>query len=72
MEKGEGNRFVLDSLRKALEPIISKDITDAWIAPHDLDAKETTFILIRKRIGACLKALHVKRVVESVVIDGGL
>jgi hypothetical protein len=57
-KKGTVRRFVLAALREASEPITSRQITEAWIAKRGLKADEATFVLIRKRIGACLTSLR--------------
>jgi hypothetical protein len=54
-EKGTVKRFVLNYLRKADGPRTSRQITEAWTADRGLEANEATLVIIRKRIGACLK-----------------
>lgn len=54
--KGYLKRFVLDHLREASEPLTSRQITEAWIKDRGLKPDESTFVTLRKRIGACLKA----------------
>ena len=58
-KKGHLKRFVLDRLKEAPEPITSRDITEAWIAARGLRTDDATFVLLRKRVGACLTALRV-------------
>jgi len=53
--KGHMKRFVLSSLREASEPITSRQITEAWIKDRGLEPDEPTFVILRKRVGACLK-----------------
>ena len=53
--KGYMKRFVLSQLREASEPITSRQITEAWIKDRGLKPDEPTFIILRKRVGACLR-----------------
>ncbi|MDB5453948.1 MAG: hypothetical protein JWO33_2526 [Caulobacteraceae bacterium] len=57
-KKGTVQRFVLAALRDATEPITSRQITEAWLTARGLRTDEATFVLIRKRIGACLTKLR--------------
>lgn len=58
-KKGHLRRFVLGFLRDASEPVTSKQITEAWIAARGLNADEPTYVILRKRIGACLTSLKI-------------
>jgi hypothetical protein len=58
-KKGTCRRFVLTALREATGPITSYAITERWIAERGLNADQPTFVILRKRIGACLTALRV-------------
>ena len=53
--KGTMKRFVLNQLREASEPLTSRQITEAWIKDRGLAPDESTFVILRKRVGACLK-----------------
>lgn len=53
--KGYMKRFVLSQLREASEPLTSRQITEAWIKDRGLQPDEATFVILRKRVGACLK-----------------
>lgn len=53
--KGYMKRFVLSQLREASEPLTSRQITEAWIKDRCLEPDEPTFVILRKRVGACLK-----------------
>lgn len=53
-KKGSVQRFVLDYLRKTTGPVTSKDITTAWLEARNLRTDDETYVIIRKRIGACL------------------
>lgn len=55
-KKGHLRRFVLAFLRDASEPVTSRQITEAWITARSLNADEPTYVIMRKRIGACLIA----------------
>lgn len=57
-KKGQLKRFVLEFLRAAEGPVTSREITEAWIADRGLRADEPTFVILRKRVGACLIALR--------------
>ena len=70
-KKGALKRFVLDALRTAGGPLISRDITEQWIAASGLRADDATFVTLRKRVGACLTAMQAEAVVLSRAIEGG-
>lgn len=55
---GHVRRFVLGFLRDAKGPVTSRDITEAWMQDRGLRADDATFVIIRKRIGACLTGLQ--------------
>ncbi len=63
--KGQSTRFVLERLRTATEPLTSRSLADDWCRDRGLTAKLSTASLIRKRIGATLKALHGKGLVRQ-------
>lgn len=65
-KKGTVGKFVLDYLRTATEPVTSRDITEAWIAKRGLKTDEATFVIIRKRIGACLTKFRAENVIYDV------
>ena len=65
-KKGHLKRFVLETLRDATSPLTSKDITTAWIAKRGLRADEATYVILRKRIGACLIAMRVQGLARDV------
>ncbi len=71
--KGHLKRFVLSQLREASEPLTSRDITAAWIKDRGLAPDEATFVILRKRIGACLKTCEKQGLCEGagVVDDDG-
>jgi len=58
--KGQSTRFVLKALREASSPLTSRDLADMWCRERGLSAKDSTLSMMRKRIGATLKALHHK------------
>lgn len=63
--KGQSTRFVLAKLREASEPLTSRQLADMWCQDRGLNAKPSTVSLMRKRIGATLKALHHKGLVAQ-------
>lgn len=56
--KGQSTRFVLRALREASGPLTSRDLADMWCKDRGLTAKDSTVSMLRKRLGATLKALH--------------
>jgi len=58
--KGQSTRFVLRALREASGPLTSRDLADMWCQERGLTAKDSTVSVLRKRIGATLKALEHK------------
>lgn len=63
--KGKLQRFVLAFLREAGAPATSKAITEAWMAARGLRTDEGTFVVLRKRVGACLIGLRRAGVVRN-------
>ena len=53
--KGQMKRFVLSQFREATQPLSSRDITEAWIKDRGLAPDESTFVILRKRVGACIQ-----------------
>jgi len=70
-KKGHMRRFVLSALRGATAPLTSKAITTAWVGDRGLRTDEATYVILRKRVGACLIALRNQGLVETVGEDGG-
>lgn len=70
-KKGTVHRFVLDYLRKASGPVTSKEITTAWLEARSLRTDEETYVIIRKRIGACLTKFRASGVIQEVAQAGG-
>lgn len=68
---GHMRRFVLEVLRAALAPMTSKAITTAWVGDRGLRTDEATYVILRKRVGACLIALRAQGLVKTVGEDGG-
>ncbi len=69
--KGQSTRFILSSLREASGPLTSRQLADLWCVDRGLVAKPSTVSMLRKRMGATLKVLHNKGVVQqSGYIDG--
>lgn len=63
--KGQSTRFVLRALREASGPLTSRDLADMWCKDRGLTAKDSTVSMLRKRLGATLKALHHKGLVRQ-------
>ena len=70
--KGQSMRFVLRKLKEASGPLTSRQLADMWCADRGLEAKDSTVSMLRKRIGATLKSLYNKRLVEQAGHVGGL
>ena len=69
-KKGHLKRFVLDQLKAATGPITSRDITGAWIAARGLRTDDATFVLLRKRVGACLTSLKASSAITGAPTSG--
>lgn len=64
-QKGQMRRFVLSYLRQATGPVTSREITEAWMEARGLRTDEQTFVILRKRAGACLTKLRVDGVIAG-------
>lgn len=64
-KKGTVKRFVLEALRTSTEPLTSRQIADMWLADRGLEANHETYLVIRKRIGACIKTCANQGFIES-------
>ena len=69
-EKGEMRRHVLRSLREAKEPLTSQIIAEGWCKLQKLEANHDTYVLIRKRVGACLNSLKHAGTIQRVELPG--
>lgn len=69
-QKGEMQKFVGVTLKRATAPITSIEITNAMIKARGLKADDQTVVLIRKRVGACLTALKAQGIIRSVPLEG--
>ncbi len=69
-KRGHLKRFVLGQLKAAAGPITSRDITEAWIAARGLRTDDATFVLLRKRVGACLTTLRSIDLAVAVPLAG--
>ena len=67
-KKGTVRRFVLNALRESTGPITSYAITEAWTAARGLNSDQPTFVILRKRIGACLTKLRV----DGLAVEAGM
>ena len=63
--KGQSMRFVLSRLREAKTPLTSRQIALAWAQDRGLEAKDSTVVMLTKRIGATLRALQAKGLVAQ-------
>jgi hypothetical protein len=63
--KNQSTRFVLGKLREATAPMTSRELASLWCQERGLIAKESTVSMLRKRMGATLKALHNKGLVRQ-------
>lgn len=67
--RGEMQRHVFMALREAKGPITSLDITESYMAARGL-AGDSTAVLIRKRVGACLNTLKRAGTVKEIPLKG--
>ena len=70
-QKGTVRVHVLTMLRAAEGPLTSREITRAWMSDRGLRSDEATYVMIRKRFGACLTAMKADGVVRGTVQEGG-
>ncbi len=64
-QKGTLKRFVLGCFREATEPLTSRRITEMWTEDRGLVADEATYAILRKRVGACIKACVGQDLIEE-------
>ena len=70
-KKGHVTRFVLERLRAAAPDLTTtRDLTTAWLEARSLRTDDATFVVIRKRIGACLIKLVAAGIAEAVDTGG--
>ncbi len=69
-QKGHMKRFVLTQFRTATTPITSRQVTEAWIKDRGLKPDEDTFVILRKRVGACIVTAKNNGLIESTGSDG--
>ena len=69
-QKGSVVRLAMRMLREANGPITAADITDEQIKLRKLKADEATFVMMRKRVGACLTKLKTQGYIRRVPIPG--
>ncbi len=69
--RGEVKRTALDRLRRATGPITTGEIAEAVMAARRLDTTDQELLsLFIRRIGACMRQMRLKGVVEQVELDG--
>ncbi|WP_411816765.1 hypothetical protein [Hyphococcus sp. DH-69] len=69
-ERGEMLRHVLNSFRTAKEPLTSHIIAEAWCKERGLKADHETYVLMRKRVGACLNKLKKRGTIKHIATEG--
>jgi len=69
-QKGHLKRFVLAYLRDHPGFHTSKALTEAWIADRGLRADEATYVILRKRLGACLTVLRADGLATNGPMEG--
>lgn len=69
-ERGEMRRHVLTALRESTAPLTSQEIADAWCKARGLNADHETYVLIRKRVGACLNTLKRAGTINEIPMEG--
>jgi len=69
-KKGHVRSFVISFLRRNPGFHTSKTITEAWIADRGLRADEATYVILRKRLGACLTNLRADGLAANGPMDG--
>ena len=69
-ERGEMRRFCMNKLREAKEPLTSQMIADDYCKSRGLEADHDTYVLMRKRVGACLNTLKHNGIIEPVPMEG--
>lgn len=69
-EKGSVVRLAMRMLREAKGPLTAADITEEQIKIRKLKADDATFVMMRKRVGACLTKLKNQGHIRVVPIQG--
>ncbi|WP_347264973.1 hypothetical protein [Nitrobacter sp.] len=65
-QKGSVKRFLLTAFREATEPLTSRMIAEMWLADRGLVADDATCTIVRKRIGAAIKACVGQGLIQEV------
>lgn len=69
-QKGKLKRFVLSYLRNNPGFHTSRKITEAWIADRGLRADDATYVVLRKRLGACLTSARADGLLTNGPMEG--
>lgn len=69
-EKGSVVRLAMRMLKEAKGPVTAADITEEQIRIRKLKADDATFVMMRKRVGACLTKLKSHGVIRGVYLPG--
>ncbi len=64
-QKGTVKRFVLTCFREAKGQLTSRQITEMWAVDRGLVADEATYIILRKRVGACIQTCLKQGLIED-------
>lgn len=68
--RGEMLRHVLNTFRTADGPLTSHVITEAWCKAQGLKSDHETYVLMRKRVGACLNTLKHRGTIKQIATVG--
>ncbi len=61
-------RFILSQLREASDPLLVRQIADAWVIDQMIESDTDTLRLLRKRIGIAINTIKK----DGLVIDAGM
>ena len=71
--KGEVSRLVLDALRKSAKPLPVSDLTLVVAAGRGINPDDKPFMrILSRRVGACMRNLRKKKLVEMTRPPGSL
>ena len=63
---GHGKRTPQHRFRPCRQALTSRDVCERWAADRKLKADDATLVILRKRIGACIKTCGNQGLVECV------
>jgi hypothetical protein len=70
-KKGSVRRFVLAALKDAPGPVTTKMLTDAWCEARGLRTDDTTWTILRSRLGATLTTMKGQGLVQGAGMVAG-